>query len=262
MIRASCVTVLVLAGLTAGCAVTQSQDTPAWQKLEVDPATGRGYWIYVPSTYHHSRPAPIIVSCHGTNPFDIAEHHIKEWKMLGEENGCIVVAPKLVATDGVLGDGPPAGMLDNERVIMSVINQLGYRYNVDRANIMITGFSGGGFPTYWVGLRHPDVFSVIAARNCNFSQGNVEGWFPPEAAKTPVIVYTGSNDFPSISIQSREAVSFLRSRGFDVETQVIPGAGHERHPEVAMKFFRRRWRTPDPSLPGTAATPAPIGGPH
>jgi poly(3-hydroxybutyrate) depolymerase len=218
--------------------------------LEADPTTGREYYIYVPSTYRPDNPAPLIITCHGTPPYDIAEHHIREWKMLGERNGCIVLAPKLVATDGIFGNGPLVGMLSDERYILSLISQVSYRYNIDRANILITGFSGGGFPTYWVGLRHPDVFSCVIARNCNFSEHNLDGWFPPEAAGTPIMVYFGENDPVAIRIQSENAVKYLRGRGLNVTARVLPGTGHVRRPEVAMDFFRRHWRTPQSSQGG------------
>ncbi|MDY6913329.1 MAG: hypothetical protein SVT52_02570 [Planctomycetota bacterium] len=232
----------------AGCAVPQQQDTPAWQRREVDPVTGRGYYIYVPSGYRHERPAPLIVSCHGTPPFDVAEHHIREWKMLAEQNGCIVICPELIGTDGLLGNGPVSAMIRNERYILSLISLLGYRYNIDRANVMITGFSGGGFPVYWVGLRNPGVFSAAVTRNCNFSRNNLDGWYPPEATQVSVMVYYGQNDPGTIRSQSQAAIRYLRTKGFTVETAVIPGSGHQRRPEVAMNFFRRHWQAPRPSF--------------
>ncbi|MGC9454014.1 MAG: prolyl oligopeptidase family serine peptidase [Phycisphaerae bacterium] len=239
----------VLAALLSGCAVTQPQNTPVSQQRELDPVTGRGYWLYVPSTYRHEKPAPLIVSCHGTPPFDVAEHHIREWKMLAEKNSCIVVAPELIGTDGLLGDGPIVGMLTNERSILNIISQLAYRYNLDRANMMITGFSGGGFPTYWVGLRHPELFNCVVARNANFSRHNLHGWYPPEATDVNVMVYYGENDPGAIQAQSRQAAEYLRANGFRVETDVLPGAGHERHPEVAMQFFLEKRRPAQPTQP-------------
>ena len=74
-------------------------------------------------------------------------------------------------------------MLESERRILSILSGLAYRYNLDRANIMITGFSGGGFPSYFVGLRNPEVFSVVAARKCNFNRANLDGWWPAEARR-------------------------------------------------------------------------------
>ena len=254
------VALVLLVALVGGCAVPQPQSTPVWQRHELDPATGRGYWIYVPSRYRHDRATPLIVTCHGSPPFDVSEHHIREWKMLGERNGCIVVAPELVGTDGILGDGPRVGMLANERFTMSLISLLGYRYNIDRANIMITGFSGGGFPTYWVGLRHPDVFSVVVARSCNFSKGNLDGWYPLEATKIRTLIYWGQNDPGGIKLQSEAGVRYLRSKGFSVQTATVPGSGHERHPEVAMAFFRKHWRAAVPTMPPPGPREASAAG--
>ena len=148
----------------------------------------------------------------------------------------------------MLGNGAVSAMFENERRIISIISTLGYRYNIDRANIMITGFSGGGFPTYWVGLRNPEIFSVVAARNCNFNKENLHGWYPPEATRTPVMVYFGQNDPGAIRSQSKRAVEYLASQGFAVKVEELPGQGHERHPEVAIEFFRKNWRPPRPSV--------------
>lgn len=228
---------LAATALSPGCAVTQPQNTPVEYWRETDPVGGRSYCIYVPSTYRDDTPAPLIVTCHGTPPYDVAEHHIREWKMLGEDNGCIIVAPELIATDGLIGDGPIVGMIDDERFILSIISTLSYRFNIDRSNVMITGFSGGGFPTYWVGLRHPDIFSAVVARSSNFSEHNLDGWFTPEPARQMVMIYYGENDPGAIAGQSRAGIKYLQSKGYRVATYVIPGLGHERRPDVAMRFF-------------------------
>ena len=249
MLRSAAIlAVLLTAG--SGCAVTQDQNTPVWQWREIHPTTGRGFWIYVPSNYREDTPSPLIISCHGTPPYDVAEHHIREWKFLGERYGCIIVCPELEATDGLIGDGPIIGMLKDERYILSLIGLLGYRYNIDRANVMITGFSGGGFPTYWVGLRHPEIFSAVAARNCNFSKYNLDGWYPPEAREVPILVYYGAHDPAAISLQSKAAVRYFTRGGFNVESLVLPGQGHQRNPELAMDFFRKNWRRASPSMRG------------
>jgi len=239
--------VLAAIALIGGCHIPQDQGTRAWQRRELDPVTGRGYYVFVPDTYKRSKAIPVIVSCHGTPPFDVANHHVKMWKKLGEDNRCIIVAPELVGTDGLLGTGSVGAMLANERFILSILSQLAYRFNIDRANIMITGFSGGGFPTYWVGLRHPEVFSTVVAQNCNFSRGNLHGWYPPEAKNSNVMVYYGSNDPFTIALQSQFAIEYLREQGFNIETRVVSGYGHQRRPDIAMDFFRRHWTQSRPT---------------
>jgi len=257
--------VLAMVAAGAGCAVPQGQNTPVPERKELDPVSGRDFWIYVPSTYTHAEPMPLVITCHGTPPYDVAHHHIREWKKLGEDNGCIVVAPSLKGTGGLIGDGPIVGMYDCERVILSLLSFLSYRYNIDRANVMLTGFSGGGFPTYWVGLRHPDLFNCVVPRNANFNAGNLDGWWPPQARSLNVLVYYGANDPAAIKAQSQRGIQYLRANGFAVETAFIPGAVHERHPEVAMEFFRKQWRNPQPTYrpsetqPHLAGTQRPRG---
>jgi len=239
-----------------GCAIPHTPATPHSPELESDPVTGRQFFLYVPSMYREETPSPLIITCHGTPPFDVAEHHIKTWKWYGEQNNCIVVAPKLDATDGILGDGPLVGMLSNEKWILSIVSSLSYRYNIDRANVMITGFSGGGFPTYWIGLRHPDIFHCIVAQGCNFSRPNLDGWWPREAKASKLFIYFGSNDPGTIVAQSRRAVEYFQEKGFPhLETRELSGTGHERRPDLAMEFFRKHWRAPRPSMPqaGSAA---------
>ncbi len=237
------------AGLLAGCPVPYTDPTSVGQWKLSDPATGSTYWIYVPEKYSEHKPMPVIVSCHGTVPFDVAEHHIRTWKWYGEEYGCIILCPDLVGTDGIFGDGPILGMLDNERRILSILSTLSYRLNIDRANIMITGFSGGGFAAYWVGLRHPDVFSMVVTQGSNFSRSNLDGWYPRNAINMPVFIYYGENELGTIVAQSKKAIRYLQDRGFKkIETYIIPGAGHDRHPEIAMKFFRNHWKTPAPTM--------------
>ncbi len=236
-----CLTICLFSAFLGGCAVTQPQNTPVQPRLLVEPITGGLYYLYVPSTYRRDRPAPVLVSCHGTDPFDVAAHHAGEWKWLAEKYGCILICPKLTSSDGILGAGAISQLLRDERLIMSIIGQMHYIYNIDRRNIMMTGFSGGGFPVYFIGLRHPDIFSVVAARNCNFNRNAIDGWYPPEAVRTPVIIYYGQNDPGTIKDQSEKGIAYLRSAGFRVTTAVIPGSGHERHPEVAMKFWLEHW---------------------
>ena len=239
--------------LLAGCPVPQPQNTIESERYETSTVTGTGYWLFVPANYRHDHPMPLVVTCHGTVPFDVANHHVRELKYLAEQYRWIVVAPELVGTDGILGNGPVRDMLEDERRILGIISSLGYRYNIDRNNVMITGFSGGGFPAHWVGLRNPDLFSVVVARNCNFSASNMEGWFLPEAKSTRILIYYGENDPGAIALQSRAGIEFLQSRGFSVATATIPGAGHERKPEVAFKFMRENLRLPKPSLPASPA---------
>jgi poly(3-hydroxybutyrate) depolymerase len=239
-----------MTALLAGCPAEPTGETPVGKWYWTEPVTGSSYYIYVPLKYDHSKAAPVIISCHGTIPYDVSNSHIETWKGFGEKYGCIVICPDLVGTDGIFGDGSTGAMLEDERRILSILSSLSYKYNIDRANILLTGFSGGGFPTYFVGLRNPDVFTCIAPRNSNFNENNLHGWYPPEAKDLPIFVPWGSNDPGTIQAQAQNAVSYLRRHGFTrVRQKIIPGAGHERRPNLTMGFFRNLWKTPNPTIP-------------
>lgn len=240
------------AALLAGCPSEppRTDATPVGKWFLNDPATGSNYYVYVPYQYTHKKPAPVIVSCHGTVPFDVANSHIETWKWYGEDHGFIIVCPELVGTDGILGDGPVNAMLEDERRILSILSTLSYSYNIDRNNIFLTGFSGGGFPTYFVGLRNPDVFRAIAPRNGNFNRTNLDGWYPNAALKMPVFIIWGENDPGTIKTQSENAVRYLRSKGFQLQTRVLPQTGHERKPQYTMKFFLDHRQPPRGTMNG------------
>ena len=220
-----------------GCPVPPTGETPVGRWYWSDPVSKATFWVYVPEKYNHKEPMKVLISCHGTPPWDIAEHHIRTWKWYGEEHGIIIICPDLTGTDGIVGDGPIPAMLSNERKILSILSTLSYRYNIDQNNIMITGFSGGGFPAYFVGLRHPELFSVVVAQNCNFSERNLDGWYPPEAKKIPLMIYYGEYDPQPIIDQSTKGIAYFKKHNFNVTTKVLRGKGHDRMPKVALQFF-------------------------
>jgi predicted esterase len=112
---------------------------------------------------------------------------------------------------------------------------------------------------YFIGLRNPGLFTVLVARNANFNRYSIHGWYPPEARSLPVMIYYGSNDPAAIQAQSKAAIQYMTSSGFKVTTAVIPGSGHARHPEVAMKFWLEHWNRPAATTPlaDSARPPGP-----
>ncbi len=241
---------IVLAGLSclAGCPSRQALHRP---RLVLEPVTGRPYYLFLPRACGRDGPAPVIVSCHGTDPFNTAALQASEWYPLAGDHGCILVCPFLESTDLGLVDAPSIqGLKRDEGAILKIIEALGRQHDIDRRNILMTGFSTGGHPAYFVGLRHPEVFSVVVARSCAFKREVLEGRYPPEAKAVPVLVYHNQRDPEVIRAASKNAVRCLRAAGFSVTRAVLPGPGHEMRAEVAMKFFLEHWRgTPPPFRP-------------
>ena len=220
-----------------------------------DPATSRPYCLYVPSGYKARKACPLVISCHGTVPYDRAEHQVREFQAVAEENGWIVAAPELKGTDGILGDGNEA-VSGNEKEVLSLLELLAGKYNIDRANVLLTGFSGGAFAAYGIGLRHPEAFSCLAIRSGNFNAKVLPRELPAAAKKMLILIYYSQNDPGAITEQSKRAVQFLKEAGADPNVRMLEGAGHVRRPETAAEFFLARQRPSRPSLPDSTTAPA------
>lgn len=112
------------------------------------------------------------------------------------------------------------------------------RYPVDRARLVVAGFSQGGFLAYQIALRAPERFAGLMA---------LSSWLPPEVAKAipaqpgherlPTLVVHGSDD-PMIPIArayaSRDALLGL---GVPTVFREYP-MGHEIRPEALREIVR------------------------
>ncbi len=241
----------VIAAFLGGCAVTQPQKVPHDFLRLTDSEFNRDYFIYLPSSYG-KRPVPLVVTCHGTNPWDSAQLQINEWKYLAEQNNFVVIAPVINSARGFIPPGPPEGtriLQEDERFILKVVQRFINNPNIDHRATMITGWSAGGFATYYVGLRHPEIFRVIAARQANF----VREYYPDDIPKfnpfQPILIFFGQGDLPILKADSQVAYRFLKNAGQQNLSLQSMAVGHTRHPEVAYDFFMEAIKTyPQPTI--------------
>jgi len=234
---------ICLLGLICGCPVTQRQDTAVSEiRVELQDPGGK-YWLYVPSDCSDDRKWPLVVTLHGTHGWDSSRAQIREWKYLADQRGFIVAAPDLRSVQGILPVSEKlwfADLTHDENTILGVIEDVASKYPVDRDCILLTGFSAGGYPLYYTGLRHPEVFSMLVARNCNSSIELFERIQLSDAARAmPVVIFWGKDDLGEINRQSWQAVRWLSEHGLkNVERKKYSG-GHLRRPETAYSYWAR-----------------------
>lgn len=239
--------VLATLGLLVGCPVTQSQDTPVDYQWLDEQVTGAGYYLYVPSTYDRKQPTPLVITLHGTNPWDTAWLQIREWRALAERQRFIVAAPslKLNSTQGIVPI-PLSQRLDalekDEQKLLAIRREVIARYNIDNKKILLTGFSSGGYPMYYVGLRHPDKFSMLIARACNMDEDlfNHVG-VTKQTPRIPVAIFVGKDDATVIQDQSWMAFRWLRRHGWTSKNSEMKESrgGHLRRPETTYSLWQK-----------------------
>lgn len=233
--------IVALLPLLGGCPITQSQDTPVPHQKLTEPVTGENYYIYVPSNYNEDRQWPLVVSLHGTIPWDTYLAQIMEWKALAEEKGFIVVCPYLKSSQGIIKTAREGWYRDletDERVILAVMDDVCGKYRVDQKAVLLSGFSAGGFAMYYTGLRNPKRFSALIGRSCNSDVKMFEEKITPtpEALALPILLYWGTDD-PVLRTQGWDAFEYLRIHHFKNTAKHEVHGGHLRRPEIAWKFW-------------------------
>lgn len=111
------------------------------------------YSLYVPTTYDSEQPAPFTLVLHSLsasyNQFQVFSPNT--YRDLGEDRGSIVLT--------VEGRGPDGWYLhEAELDVFEAWADVARRYALDPERIAINGYSMGGYGTYRLATRYPDLF--------------------------------------------------------------------------------------------------------
>ena len=229
----------LLCGL-AGCHVPMNPQLPAPTRLVTEPLTEGRYYIYVPSDYRPEKRWPLVVTCHGTVPWDTARFQVDEWSPLAEDKGFIIIAPKLAGTRGDFVPSPKKQIerqRRDERLILAAVTHVKAGYNIAADQVFITGWSAGGYAVLFSGLRHADVFRALALRQANFDRRYVKPCIPFLDPQQPIYVLYGSLDVLATD-ETKEALQWMREHRLAVWEHEIYGS-HRRHPRLAYEFFKK-----------------------
>ncbi len=121
------------------------------------------------------------------------------------------------------------------------------RFNGERTFYM-TGFSGGGFLTYYWLLHRGDDLRAAAPACANFDPALAQAVAAPKDLALPIHVFEGEKDenrrlvlgkySPGLDEQNDSAARALSDLGMTkIERTRLPGVGHSSCPAEVMKFF-------------------------
>ena len=238
---------LLALAFSTGCPVVQNLPSPGRVVKEREPETRRAYSLYVPAKYSSARSWPLVITCHGTPPWDTAAAQFEEWRGLAERRGFLLAAPELVGTHGDIVP-PPAEQIrrqmEDEETILALVRTIKGAYAIDDNRVFLTGWSAGGYAVLFTGLRHPDIFRALSVRQGNFDPAFVEPCVPFLDRHQAIQVTFGSEDV-LLAKQPANCIAWLRSH--DIEPTLQERAGfHKRDPVPVAAFFvdvatHRQW---------------------
>lgn len=218
-------------------------------KIYVEPkarATVNQFAVYIPPSYKPATPMPLLVDAHGNGGSGPKE--IKQWEMYADQIGFIVVCPSfqssVLCSDEFLKS--------DDKMLSNVMKRVLGSFNIDRKHILFTGFSGGGFATFYLASKDSQIFTALCFRSGNFGgEGtyNVKASFAPWRHR-PVYMYLAEHDNPAINAQDIDGLAFLKKKvdPENLKYDMLPASGHQSRPEYAAKWFQTLIQTPDASL--------------
>jgi polyhydroxybutyrate depolymerase len=121
----------------------------------------RRYFLYLPSTWHRGRPAPLVLVFHGGGgrASGIAPH--TGFSRLAEREGFVVAYPQ--GLNGRWNDGRGyAATYDDVGFVRALLDTLGRELSVDPRRVYATGISNGAMFAYRLACDLPGVFAAVA----------------------------------------------------------------------------------------------------
>jgi polyhydroxybutyrate depolymerase len=154
----------------------------------------RDYLLYVPTSYDHTRPAPLVISLHAAMNWPAFQMNLSQWNRLADDHGFIVVYPAGSGTGPktwfMEGAETPSRMPD-VRFISELIDTLEAAYNIDSTRIYADGMSNGGGMAFVLSCTLSHRIAAVGAVAA--AQSLPSGWCP-DSTPVPMIAFHGTAD--------------------------------------------------------------------
>ncbi len=206
----------------------------------------RAWSLFVPSKYSKKSSWPLVISSHGRGGSGKGE--MGAWQGLANKHGFIVACPDMVtATHNRPKKSNLPASEEDDQVLLEIIDTVSRSFRVNRRAVMVTGFSGGGNPSYHSGLRHPDIFTHICTRGGNWAPQHMPSDEKLQEAGRKLLqiyVFWGERDHvliigePHGTGQAYQALEALKKARYEnIRQQEVPAMGHKSRPDLAATWF-------------------------
>lgn len=224
---------LLFAAVVAAPAKMPSDEAVAkFQERKVSVAVGKepeqeyAYRLMEPAKIEPGKQYPVVLFMHGAGERgDDNKHQLLYLPELlaSDENRerypCFVIAPQCPTNKWwVVRQDMPAQLEIAEKALDDVLAN----FPVDRQRIYLTGISMGGFASWALAIRHPDLFAAVVPI-CG--GGDVKQ--AERIAKVPIWAVHGDRD-PLVPVSmTRRMIEALQKAGGDPKYSELPGVGHD-----------------------------------
>lgn len=207
---------------------TEEKDTSTSKQMIFDTYKKQVYYLYLPKKYRAEERCPMIVAL---DPGGEGKACIEFWKDIADQYGYAVLGP---VNEGVWNAA-------QDRDVVNLIEMLATKYAINKNEVFVTGFSGGGVFGYCITINYPHIvraFAPVCA--CMF---NVDSWLKySRTAHTPILIIHGDHDDVAGRERGAQAYRALKWYGYRVTYLPLKDVGHEWRPEdrdSVIQFFEK-----------------------
>jgi poly(3-hydroxybutyrate) depolymerase len=212
------------------------------------------YRVFVPDAYDGSKAMPLIIALHGLGGTETSfmQGYGGALNKAAGEHGFLVAAPLGYRRNGGYGGPSPdpltARMFElSEQDVMNVLKLVREQYKVDPSRIYLMGHSMGGFGTWKLGTKYPDIWAALAP----IAGGGSPKLLPLQNLKDnhiPVLCVHGDADVVVPVDGSRILVAEMKRLGIEHEYIEVKGGTHGDvvGPNCAriVEYFSQHQRSP------------------
>ena len=178
-----------------------------------------GHSVYVPEDYDPAVAYPLVMALHGGSGH--GRQFLWSWLREARGRGVILAAPTAVGTTWSLMEP----QIDSAN-LLSVLNEIGARWNLDRARLLLTGMSDGGTFTLLSGLDDDSPFTHLAPVAASFHPLLLTMADPRRVAGLPVYLVHGALDWMFPVNVARTAQRALAAAGAAITYREIADLSH------------------------------------
>jgi poly(3-hydroxybutyrate) depolymerase len=191
----------------------------------------RVYYLYVPPSIPADRPAPLIVTLHGSTRN--GKTLLDAWKDLAEKEGIVLAGPD--STDAVHWASPQ----DGPQLLRDVVDAVAAKRAIDPRRVYLFGHSAGAVFALQMACLESEYFAA-AAVHAGAVDPQYFSIFDFAARKIPIAIWIGTRDqfFPMAAVKA--TAQALDTRGFPVTLTEIPNHDHN-YPAIAKDLNEKIW---------------------
>ena len=198
------------------------------------------YMVYLPPDFDKNKKYPLLIFLHGS-----------------ESDETNIVGARDVIPEGFIGLGPFGRGMTNgfaidhaQEDVAESIDAVREDYPIDDANIILSGFSMGGYGVYRTFFETPKKFKAVAVFaglpylvTITYPDGKPTPGFLDEQnlavfKNLPMFIYHGEKDLNAPFAQTKELIEKLKKVGAKVEFITEPEKGHaEPSKETLEKYY-------------------------